>query len=347
MSAEKIRIGIVGAGANTRLRHIPGFRAIDGVELTGVVNRTAESTERAANEYGIPKTYKDWRELLADASIDAVMIGTWPNLHCEITCAALAAGKHVLTEARMACNADEAQQMLQAAQSHPELTAQIVPSPFGLVANDYVKELIDGGYLGRLREVVVIGADDSFQDWTKELHWRQDAQISGLNVLTLGILHETVLRWTPAPTRVFAQTAIFEPIRPSPDSDGDVDVTVPECVQIVTQFDGGGRGMYHLSGMELFGPGKQIHLYGSDGTIKLNFNDGERLSVGRLGDTALRDVEIPESKQGEWRVEAEFIGAIRGEEPVRLTDFASGLKYMQFTQAVADSARTNLPVDLA
>ncbi|MBI3463364.1 MAG: Gfo/Idh/MocA family oxidoreductase, partial [Planctomycetes bacterium] len=102
MASPPIRIGIVGAGNNTRLRHIPGFRALEGVEIAGVVNRSPESTRRAADEHGIPRTYRNWQELIADPQIDAVCIGTWPYLHCPITLAALEAGKHVLTEARMA-----------------------------------------------------------------------------------------------------------------------------------------------------------------------------------------------------------------------------------------------------
>ena len=51
MASQPVRIGIVGAGANTRLRHIPGFRAIEAVELAGVVNRTPKSTERVAREF--------------------------------------------------------------------------------------------------------------------------------------------------------------------------------------------------------------------------------------------------------------------------------------------------------
>ena len=49
----------------------------------------------------------------------------------------------------------------------------------------------------------------------------------------------------------------------------------------------------------------------------------------------MRLLEPPPEKRGGWRVEAEFIGAIRGEETVRLTDFASGVRYMEFTEAVA------------
>ena len=48
MAEKRVRIGIVGAGANTRDRHIPGFRAVPGVEIAGVVNRTAESSQKIA-----------------------------------------------------------------------------------------------------------------------------------------------------------------------------------------------------------------------------------------------------------------------------------------------------------
>lgn len=346
MLTQRVRIGIVGSGSNTRLRHIPGFRAIPGVELLGIANRTAESTARAAKEFDIARTYPDWHALVADPELDAVLIGTWPNLHCEITCAALDAGKHVLTEARMARNAAEAHRMCEAAHRHPDLVKQIVPSPFGLVQHRYVRELIEQGFLGEIREAVVIGANDTVGNPDAPLHWRQDANISGYNVLTLGILHETLLRWAPAPTRVFAQTATFVPTRRAPEGTGRVPVTVPDDVQVVTELENGGRGIYHMSGICLFGPGNQIHLYGSEGTIKYEASPVERLLTARAGDSQLLEFEVPEEKRGGWRVEAEFVGAIRGHEKVCFTDFATGMKYMEFTEAVARSARLAAPVSL-
>lgn len=346
MSSQPVRIGIVGAGANTRSRHIPGFRALPGVEIVGVANRSPESGRLVAAEFGIPHVFPDWQSLVNDPRIDAVCIGTWPNLHCEVTCAALAAGKHVLTEARMARTAAEAHRMQAAALSHPNLVTQIVPSPFGLEQMNYVKKIIDDGYLGDLREVIVIGADDVFWDYSEPVHWRQDAEISGVNVLALGILHETLSRWAPPTTRVFAQTKVFEPKRPAPDSQGLANVTVPDSVQILTRLEGGAHGIYHFSGITLFGPGKQIHLYGSRGTIKYLISPEERLLCGRAGDETLRTVKIPEEQRGGWRVEAEFVGAIRRTEKVRLTDFAAGVRYMEFTEAVARSAALDAPVDL-
>lgn len=346
MAEKRIRVGIVGAGANTRLRHIPGFRQIPGVEITGVVNSTPESTARIASEFGIPKTFATWQELVADSDIDAIQIGTWPNLHSVVTCAALNAGKHVLCEARMARNLAEAQQMLAAAQAHPQLVAQVVPSPFGLEHGTYIRELLTGRYIGDLRELVVIGADDQFWDFSKLLHWRQDRELSGLNVLTMGILHETATRWVGPTSRVFAQSTIFEPSRPSPKGEVAADVTVPDSLQVVTQLANGARGMYHLSGTIQFGPGKQIHLYGSLGTIKVEFGAQERVWIGRANEPGLKQLELPPEKKGSWRVEAEFIGAIRGQEQVRLTDFATALQYMEFTEAVAISAESSRVVEL-
>jgi predicted dehydrogenase len=348
MASSPLRIGIVGAGDNTRRRHIPGFRAIPGVEVAAVVNSTPQSTARVAQEFGVPRTFATWRDLVASPDVDAVLIGTWPNLHCEVTLAALEAGKHVLCEARMARNLDEARRMLAAAQRHPRLVAQVVPSPFGLACGPAIKRLIDGGLIGEVRELIVLGADDVFWDYSQPLHWRQRRDLSGNNILALGILHETALRWTPPPVRVFAQTQLFEPTRAVPAESRMAPVDVPDSLQVVTQLAGGGRGMYHFSGITLFGPGRQVHLYGSRGTIKIEFlsSGEERVSVARAGDAALQVVEVPESERGRWRVEEEFVSAIRGQEPVRLNDFATALLYMEFVEAVSLSAERNAPVSL-
>src|SRR5437870_8835530 len=137
----RLRIGLIGAGNNTLARHIPGLHAEADVEIVAVCNRRPQSTAAVARDYGIPRTFVRWEDLVADPDIDAVVIGTWPYLHCPITVAALAAGKHVLTEARMAMNAAEAHRMLAAARRHSMLVTQIVPSPYGLKAHNAVADL--------------------------------------------------------------------------------------------------------------------------------------------------------------------------------------------------------------
>ena len=148
-----IRIGIVGAGNNTRRHHIPKLKKIAGVEIASVANRSRASSERVAQEFGIARVHDSWQDLVIDPEIDAVVIGTWPYLHCAVTLAALAAGKHVLTEARIAMNATEARQMLAASRVRPDLVTQVVPGPATFAADPMVMQLLTEGYIGELQSV--------------------------------------------------------------------------------------------------------------------------------------------------------------------------------------------------
>jgi len=341
-----IRIGIIGLRANTRAKHVPGLRACDGVEITAVCNSRPQSTQAAAAEFGIPRKFAGWRQLVESPDVDAIVVGAWPNLHCPAVLAAIEAGKHVMTEARMAMSAAEAHQMYAAAEKHPQLVTQIVPSPFGLRGGQVVREMIADGYLGELREVVVLGTSSESADPASPLHWRQRSDISGVNMLTLGILHETLLRWTPGPLRVQAATQTFTTARVDASTGMREPVTRPESVRVLTELPGGARGLYHLGSALHFGPPPEIRLYGSEGVIFYQFLPEDRLLAGKAGDNALQPVEIPAGKAGGWRVEEEFIGAIRGEEEIRYTTFADGVRYMEFTQAVEEAAAAGCAVEM-
>jgi hypothetical protein len=60
----------------------------------------------------------------------------------------------------------------------------------------------------------------------------------------------------------------------------------------------------------------------------------------------LEEIPIPPSKARSWRVEADFVDAIRDQSPIQFTDFATGVAYMEFTEAVARSAQRGQPVNL-
>jgi predicted dehydrogenase len=347
-----LRVGLIGAGANMRSRHIPGLRALPGVEIVTVCNRRPESTASVAREFGIPRTGTSWEEVVRDPEVDGVVIGTWPYLHCPITLAALQAGKHVLTEARMAMNAAEAHRMLAAARRHPERVCQVVPSPFGLKGDRVMRELIAGGFLGRLRHVEILGFNNAFGDESVPLSWRQDAALSGFNMLTLGILHETLLRWAPPPVRVLAQVHAFITERTDSETKQRRAVGTPDSVQVLTALGGGARAVYDLSGVAPFGQGHCISLFGTDGVLEYDLTtDRIRGASTQRGATSARrdelaEIAIPAEKVGGWRVEEEFVEAIRDGTPIRHTDFATAVAYMEFTEAVARSARNGVAVEL-
>jgi predicted dehydrogenase len=347
-----LRVGLIGAGANTRARHIPGLLALPDVQLAAVCNRRPESTAAVAREFHIPRSFEHWEDLVADAEIDAVVIGTWPYLHYPITLAAFAAGKHVLTEARMSMNAAEAHRMLNAARQAPQLVAQIVPSPYGLKGHAVMRRLIDQGYLGVLHEVQVTHLTNALADPAAPLSWRQDEGLSGFNMLTLGILHETLLRWAPPPVRVQAQAHAFIPSRIDPASGVRRKVGTPDQLQALTILENGARAVYHLSGVAAFGQTATIVLFGSKGVLHYDLAAdrirGASLSrqrvAARLDD--LEEIPIPPDQAMGWRVEEEFVSAIRDRTPVRFTDFATGVAYMEFTEATARSAQLGVAVEL-
>jgi predicted dehydrogenase len=343
MSTEsgRIGIGVVGAGGIVRDRHVPGFKRIQGVELVGVVNRSAESSRRAMQELGFQRTYAHWRELLADPQVDAVVIATWPYLHAPITIAALDAGKHVLSQARMAVDGAEARAMLAASRAHPELVAMVVPSPYTLWVDRTIQRLLREEAVGELRSVRAFWAAGP-RDAEQRLHWRHQREYSGNNVMALGIVYEAIARWLGQAVAVQATAHVFDPYKVGQD-DQRVPIAIPDHLALLAEFPGPVFASLEMSVHPAF-ESSSFLFFGTKGTIRLRF--GPPVIELATGSNGFRTVEQRAGEAQDWRVEDEFIEAIRGEGEVHLTDFATGVAYMAFTDAVNDSAQTGQRVSV-
>jgi predicted dehydrogenase len=344
MSDGKIRVGFIGAGANTRKHHIPKLAAQPGVELVAVANRTKESGERVAREFGIGRVHADWREIVNASDIDAVCIGTWPYMHCELTTAALAAGKHVLCEARMAMNAAEGRRMLEAARKVPRLIAQLVPAPHTLEVDATIQALLADGFVGEVLAVELQSSSGRFVEPEAPLHWRHDVSLSGHNILNMGIWYEAMMRWLGPAQRLTAMTKIAVATRK--DAGGATrEVKVPDHVDILAQLRRGALAHLRFSSVTGLAPASEAWIYGSEGTLRLEA-DARRLTGARRGESVLREMPVrPETRIG-WRVEEEFVNAIRGREKIARTTFEDGVRYMEFTDAVTRSASTGQTVEV-
>ena len=113
---KKIRIGVIGCGGIANNKHMPAYQKIEEAELVAFCDIIEEKAIKAKEKFGTEdsKVYIDYTELLKDETIDAVLVCTHNKLHCEITCAALYSGKHVVCEKPMAMNYEEAKKMLEA-----------------------------------------------------------------------------------------------------------------------------------------------------------------------------------------------------------------------------------------
>lgn len=337
----RIGVAVIGAGANTRLHHIPKLQAQDGVEVIGVCNRSQASSAKAAEAFGIPRTYRHWLEAIEDTDVHAVVIGTWPYLHARATLAALAAGKHVMTEARMACDATEAHAMLEASRARPDLVAQVVPSPFSLDVDRAVLRMIGEGYLGRVL-AIEHHAPSGFHDAAAGLTWRKDYDLSGMNIGMMGIFYEMIMRWVGEATRVTALAKTFTPLRTDAEGQRQA-VRIPDHIDVVADMACGAQLHLQQSDCMAFLQGGGTYLFGEEGMLR--FADGVLYGARRGGEDPA-PIEIPQEERIGWRVEEEFVGAIRGEEPIRRTSFEDGVKYMEFTEAVHRSLATGRAIAL-
>jgi len=109
------KLGIIGCGFIALNKHLPSLRELpERVKVAAFCDLVEERAVKAAKAYGDTdaKICTDYRELLQDETIDIIHVCT-PNVsHCEISCAAMETGKHVMCEKPMAISAEEARKML-------------------------------------------------------------------------------------------------------------------------------------------------------------------------------------------------------------------------------------------
>jgi predicted dehydrogenase len=338
-----LRIGIIGAGGIVSSVHVPGLKRQPGVELVSVANRSLESSRRAADELGIARAYANWEELLEAGGLDAVLIGTWPYMHRTITLAALDSGLHVLCQARMANNAAEAREMLAASQQHPDLVCQLVPSSGTYRIDRALQRSLSEGFVGDILSVEVEMLQRGFASLDGELDWRHDPELSGINVLNVGGTYESAMRWLGPGNRVMAMTRVQVPTRRDEQGRRRA-ATIPDHVEVLYELAQGAPVHMKFSETTGLSAGNQIWIFGSEGTIHVD--NEQRIFTGRRGDPALAELANPREQQAFHRVEEEFVNAIRGRERVTMNTFETGVRYMEWTEAIHRSAASGTAIQL-
>lgn len=342
--SDEIRVGVVGLGGICRQRHLPGLAKIEGVRVTAVVNRSRESSERAAKEFGIANVCDTPEQLIARDDLDAVFIGTWPYLHRDLSVAALESGKHVFCQARMAMDAAEAREMYAAWKTSGRV-AMICPAPFGLSVDKTIARLIREGYLGQVRLLRVSSFTNAYASADALMNWRKDHRLSGLNMHMLGMYIEAAHRWFGWTKRVSAMTNIFAPER-SDESGARVRVEIPDQILFNAEMENGVPAQFVFNAAVAQTNTDAFEILGSEGSLRYEVYP-DKLYGGRGGEpfapVEVRGEDAYDVKN--WRVERDFIDAIRLGADYH-PNFHDGLKYMETIQAVYDSARTGRVVEI-
>jgi predicted dehydrogenase len=118
---SRLRWGVLGTSNFARNKMIPALQQCEYVDVSAIASRNLARAQTVAAQFGIPKTYGTYRELLEDKDVDVIYNPLPNHLHVPWSIRALDAGKHVLCEKPVALSADEARQLLAASGRHREL----------------------------------------------------------------------------------------------------------------------------------------------------------------------------------------------------------------------------------
>jgi len=167
---ETIGLGLIGAGRAGMIHGRNFASRVPHAKITAVSDLVEESARQAAAELGINKWYTDWRDLLANSSVDAVIVVTPTKFHQEIVIEAAMAKKHILCEKPMAMNREECLRMNEAAKAN-EVKLQIGFMRRFDANFRRAKELVDGGAIGRVVTVKSLSHGPSIpQEWMYDIN---------------------------------------------------------------------------------------------------------------------------------------------------------------------------------
>ena len=336
---DRVRVGLIGAGGVARTRHLPALAKIPEADLRLVWSRDTARAAGVADEFGIASTASSWEEIAESDEIDAVIVATPPVLHHPVTLRALSAGKHVLSQARMARNLREAREMLRASEAAPHLVTCLYPPLPGLKGDRVMVRLLRDGFVGDIREVRVTGV--SLLEPGDGYSWQSDPDVTGVNTMTMGMWAEVLNRWVGPATLVTAAGSSHRRKRTTVDG-ATVDSVVPDSLGIAAVLECGATATYHFSTAAAFGPGSSIEIYGSRGALVYTLFE-ERIQGATAGHDALEPVPVPEEEERRQTTDSEFVRAILEGTPV-YPDFPEGVRYMEFSEAVAVSLATGKAV---
>lgn len=108
----KIRVGVIGAGSFASRRHLPDLATSGEAEIAALCRRDETQLLRVAEHFGVRRTFTDYRRMLDEVALDAVLVATPHSLHHAHARAALERGHHVLLEKPMALSTREAKDLV-------------------------------------------------------------------------------------------------------------------------------------------------------------------------------------------------------------------------------------------
>jgi predicted dehydrogenase len=281
MKKRELGIGIVGGGymgkAHAVAMHSVGavFDTILRPKLEMVCTTTTEGAARKASELGFSRSTSDWRELVTDPKVDAIVIASPQNTHLELAKAAFELNKPVFCEKPLGRNLQESREMTATADAADTINMvgfNYIRTP----ASQLAREIIQSGEIGEVTYMRGEHTEDFFADPDLPGTWRAQGRSNG----TMGDLSPHIINASQALAgpmeRVLAE--IETVVKERPSAEGPVPVTNDDHAQIMCRFISGALGAFYVSrtahGRKM---GYAYEIFGTKGSIRFDQEDQNAL----------------------------------------------------------------------
>jgi dTDP-4-amino-4,6-dideoxygalactose transaminase/predicted dehydrogenase len=322
----KIRVGIVGCGQMGRW-HLDAYRKNPNVEVVAFADSDLRRAEAFARSGG--KAYRSHRELLENASLDAVSVCTVPSSHREIVIDALDAGAHVLCEKPLAASVAEAEEMSRKARQRNRLLLTGFKYRFHEEVRK-AKELIESGSFGEIVNCrVMFGGYLEIADT-----WYADKQLSGGGIIMDNGPHAIdLIRFLLGNIKSISARA-----------DHMQRLAVEDTATLSLSLDTGARATAELSWCVPVPPRAYLEIYGRGGTALLDFQ-GVSYKFGTWSDWK-RAANTSDAQGAFARQLQYFADAIGGSNPLGLGR-NEGLMAQRVIEAAYESVSQNREIEVA
>ena len=338
-----VNIAIIGAG-NISRAHLSALRHSARGNVVGLYDADRSRAEARAAEFGVPRVYPSWEELLNDPDVRLVAVLVPPDLHARYTCEALEAGKDVLSEKPLGANVAECDRMIASARRAGRRLFPVQNRIYN-PAYEAAHDLIESGMLGTVFLAQTTGFEGPNTVFSSP--WLADRR-GGNGVLMAQAVHPAYsLRWmlgdVAEVTCRFGRRKV-------------VQMTDEDTAIVTLQFQSGVLAEMTATFGLTNGPFDHgIWVFGSGGYLEIHNRHGNRtnpqslrvISAQHFGDRDAHDIELPPLADGSsfgpmWD---NYLREVETGEPARVSDL-DGRNAVEIIEAAHISNERGQPVQL-
>jgi predicted dehydrogenase len=337
-----LNVGIIGAGGIARKLHLPALAQIDEITVSHIAGRKPSRLTMLCEEFDIPKWCTDYRSILADDTVEGVIIALPHPLHVPVGLEALAAGKHVLMQKPLCGNMAESNAFVKAVESGDRCVLAL-PN-YGTDVNA-ARSVVKSGSVGRLSsahcrvshggpEVYYAEIRDYFGEEGNELWFFQSGEAAVGALFDMGVYAVSVLvAIMGSVVSVMGQIATF-----------DKPTTLEDTATLILRFANGAIGTAETGWCD---PARsfQYSIHGTSGKLTNSGPGGTGLTHWTPGSYTREDVpavpiEIDLSNFGSTDVHLQWLDCIHERRQPELSNARTARHITEILLAGLESSRT-------